>query len=91
MSQQVEDGTYVEHPEGVVEGSVTGRNSGEDFIALEEACKERALAQLAEETVDLSERPVWCSKLDGSPRKYEAARTHSTSFPMGARSSSATV
>jgi hypothetical protein len=87
----VEDDTYIEHPEGVVEGCVTRGNTGEDFAALQDACKERALAQLAEDTVDFSERPVWCGRSDGSMRKYEAARTHSTSFPIGARSSSATV
>jgi hypothetical protein len=70
-ARQVEDDTYAEHPEGVVEGGVARRNTGEDFIAPQVAFKERTLAQLVEEMVDFSERPVWSGNQMESMRKRQ--------------------
>jgi hypothetical protein len=62
---EVEDDAYAEHPEGFVEGGLTLRDTGEDFIAPQVAFGERTMAQLFEKIEDLSERPVWSGKSDG--------------------------
>ena len=87
----MEDDTYVEQIEGVFQSGVACRNTGENFVAPEKAFKERAFADLVEEAVDLFERPVWSDKSEGIMTYMTLHGTHSTSFAIGARSSSATV
>ena len=89
-ARRAEDDTYAEHPKGIAEGGVTSRNTGLDFTAPQVAFKEGALAQLVEEIVDSSERPVGVENRWKSCAWMTAAITHLTSFAMGLRSSSAT-